>query len=76
MHCDNCSANDPAHGKLNPKWEPTQNLGETVWECTSCHEQKPRQVRRSKVTKLIDSGASLDAIIAQMAADREARAKR
>ena len=71
MHCDTCSTTDPIHGSCNPKWLPTNNLSDTVWECSSCHAQKPRRICNSKVTKLIDSDAGLDAIIDQMIADRE-----
>tara|TARA_R110002110_G_scaffold158976_4_gene356624 strand:- start:3521 stop:3940 length:420 start_codon:yes stop_codon:yes gene_type:complete len=58
-------------------WEPelVMALDAPAWECANCHAQKPRQVRNSKVTQLIDSGAGLDAIIDQMIADREPKAK-
>jgi hypothetical protein len=88
MHCDNCTTEDAIHGTMHPKWLPTtgpaarltqgtllraRNLTDTVWECINCHAQKPRRVCNSKVTKLINSDAGLDAIIDQMIADREAR---
>ena len=76
MHCDTCSTTDTIHGICNPKWLPTRHLSDTVWECINCHAQKPRRVCDSKVTKLIQSGASLDAIIDQMIANRAARAQR